>query len=593
MSLVVWLPLNGSIKNQGLNDVTVTNNGATINNSGKIGQCYQFGTAASDITLSANAMTSITTECSICFWIKILSWNTSYATFFQAGTASTAWTAYRFGFLRNNVNSTCCFTISNGSTASNANYLTPALELNTWYHIGLCYKTGHCLIYINGILYQDYTTSIVPAFSGITTIKIGRCTTGSNYQTNCLMNDFRIYDHCLSQKEVEELSKGLVLHYKFDNDSMGNLNILTGTYYNSYGPSLITDSNATNADGKWAAGSGGNGTFSVTIDPTCPVGIYSWNVLNNTSGNRDFQQGNQPYVSGQKYTTSFWAKGNGTCLYRSWNTTDGKAMFTKTWTLTSNWTYYTYTFTASAEMETDRCTFHLGVQGSASINICGMKMELGEKATIYSVAKNELGVLDKIYDSSGYGNHGTITGTITIESSSARYNLAIHMNNTSTSNHIECINDLPLPTDGITATFWLKAAKSTNHVIFAHPNFEFGTLNSLGYCCLTSSAGFDLTSFNNNEWNFIVVIRQESTYKLYINGSEVARNGANNYYIHNGTKMWLLNRNYNNSYAGNASISDFRIYATALTQNQILELYNTSSTIDNLGNVYAREVNEE
>lgn len=216
MSLQVWLPLNGNLNNQGLTNINAINNGATVNASGKIGSCYQFGTAASDITIPKEAMTSFTTEASVCFWIKILTWNTSYATFFQAGPASTAWTAYIFGLLRNNANSTCCFTISNGSSASNASYLTPPLDLNIWYHISLIYKTGHCLIYTNGQLYQDYTTSIVPNFSGITTIKLGRCTNGSSYQTNCQMNDFRIYNHALSKKEIEEISRGLFLHFKFD-----------------------------------------------------------------------------------------------------------------------------------------------------------------------------------------------------------------------------------------------------------------------------------------------------------------------------------------------------------------------------------------
>ena len=42
MSLQVWLPLNGTTENLGLSTVTVTNNGATVNTSGKIGSCYSF-----------------------------------------------------------------------------------------------------------------------------------------------------------------------------------------------------------------------------------------------------------------------------------------------------------------------------------------------------------------------------------------------------------------------------------------------------------------------------------------------------------------------------------------------------------------------
>jgi hypothetical protein len=36
-------------------------------------------------------------------------------------------------------------------------------------------------------------------------------------------------------------------------------------------------------------------------------------------------------------------------------------------------------------------------------------------------------------------------------------------------------------------------------------------------------------------------------------------------------------------------MADFRIYSTALTAEQVKELYNTSTTIDKNGNIYARE----
>lgn len=42
MALRVWLPLNGNLENKGLSNCTVTNNGATIDNSGKIGKTYLF-----------------------------------------------------------------------------------------------------------------------------------------------------------------------------------------------------------------------------------------------------------------------------------------------------------------------------------------------------------------------------------------------------------------------------------------------------------------------------------------------------------------------------------------------------------------------
>lgn len=42
MALRVWLPLNGTLENKGISNVTVTNNNVTIDNNGKIGKCYYF-----------------------------------------------------------------------------------------------------------------------------------------------------------------------------------------------------------------------------------------------------------------------------------------------------------------------------------------------------------------------------------------------------------------------------------------------------------------------------------------------------------------------------------------------------------------------
>jgi hypothetical protein len=59
-----------------------------------------------------------------------------------------------------------------------------------------------------------------------------------NYQLKGYLNDVRIYDHCLSPKEVKEISKGLVLHYKMDDKIATNL-VKNSTYniYNNYGVS--------------------------------------------------------------------------------------------------------------------------------------------------------------------------------------------------------------------------------------------------------------------------------------------------------------------------------------------------------------------
>ena len=512
---------------------------------------------------------------------------------------------------------------ADGSTAQeiwSADSFPTSTIYNTWHHLIMIRDNAdnkHGYFYLDGVRKE---LASIPTILNIATnanqMRIGSCGASYNpYYWTGKLNDFRLYNHALSKKEAEEIAKGLVLHYKLDNNGMSNPNILTGTYYNSYSSGLSAGTTARNIDGKWAGGSGGNGSFSVTEDTTCPVGKYSWNILNNTSGNRDFQQGDQPYISGQIYTTSFWAKGTGTCLYRSWNTTDGKQMFAKTWTLSTNWTYYTYTFTASAEMETDRCTFHLGVTGSSSISICGMKMELGNKATSYSLAVGEMTEENIIYDSSGYNNNGTIIGEIELNKDSPRYTVATYINspdpttNSVTGEYYISANCCLVTPAKISIAWWANPENgyggNISHAMWSttandiSSDYQVSAFNhrDTGFD-INSSDGVHLrlstSSFVKNEWHHYAVIYDGQTAKLYKDGMQqtsvaftVAKTlGTFTKILIGHSRAGGVHRKMKGKY------SDFRVYVTALTEEQILELYHTSGTIDNKGNIYARELVE-
>lgn len=186
-------------------------------------------------------------------------------------------------------------------------------------------------------------------------------------------------------------------------DNIGiNSNILLGTHTNNFTTNMAT---ANDRDkGIMSAGSGGNGTFSITQEDDLPVGIYSYNVVGNTSGNRDFQQGGIPYEAGKQYVGSWWAKGSGTCLYRSWDRTKSGQPMSTTFTLTDDWKYYCHTFTATQAMEDDDCTFHLGVTGNSTIHICGMKLEEGSVPTPWCLNENEDGYLSNKHGFIEIGN---------------------------------------------------------------------------------------------------------------------------------------------------------------------------------------------
>lgn len=215
MSLQVWLPLNGNINNYGLNgNIIIENNNSIINNNGKIGKCYNFNGIDSYFVLNNYNMNDLS-EYSISCWVKPVSTINGLFLVRKNGTHQIHISSNGFSF--RDTNNSTIRTIPFGN-----NFIA-----NEWCHICCVYRSGEIFLYQNGIQTQHNDSYYhINSKSNIdnTEIRIGRSQTSSNdVYYNGYINDFRIYDHALSFREVKELAKGLILHYKLDEILYNNL----------------------------------------------------------------------------------------------------------------------------------------------------------------------------------------------------------------------------------------------------------------------------------------------------------------------------------------------------------------------------------
>lgn len=147
-------------------------------------------------------------------------------------------------------------------------------------------------------------------------------------------------------------------------------------------------------DGTWWSTSGGNGVAEpVNLDKYPIPGILKGvRVKNNTNGgNKDLSQAIN-LVIGQRYTMSCWARvsstsdrPNVTLLIHSWTVNDTNKVLAKVIN-NKTWIKYSLTFTADAEKN----SIQFGQQGPGNIEICGMKLELGNVPTDWSLAMEDI-----------------------------------------------------------------------------------------------------------------------------------------------------------------------------------------------------------
>lgn len=556
MALQVWLPLNksGADKNQGLANINITST-ATYNTSGKLGGSYYFSGSSNRISFPSQSwmIPNDTNSISIAMWVKA----DSFSYIIAANTFECSLSSSSFMFRLGNGSSNT-FRIS----TSEITFTT-----GTWYHLCGTWNAENkkLAVYVNGELINEGTSTLTSYNNISSTINLV-------YNGSWNINDFRFYDHCLSPKEVKEISKGLVLHYPLN--SLVNPNLVKNSYF------------CTNMN---------NGTVEVVpnvgyVDNTAYYGSPAYHVFREgqtTIAYSEFQfifRANK-CVPGKQYCISFWVKkchsggnwGNIILDGLRWFKTGDNTTYTTsiTWNnrpsenLLNVWQYASFYFTFPVEC-TAYAYYYNTVGKDIDYYISKIKVEEGTVSTPWY----DYGITNNIvYDCSGYQNNGTISGSLSCSTDSPRYNKSCKFG-----------SGIIGTTSGFASAqsyaFWANVIDKTAQIVFVDGASKLGFGISSGYfLCNTEGGTSTVYSISNLTigWHHFAVVNN----LLYIDGVlQENRSDINNYWLYSGSMLEIGNRSNGTSYPWKGQISDFRVYATALSEEDIKELYNTSCIIN-------------
>ena len=595
MSLQIWLPLNGNLDNQGLSNVTINNHGATVDNNGKIGKCYSFNVRSNYITIPSF---SIPENFSICIWGK---WNSlnNWSRLLDFGSLANG-KGYGFLIANNSTTSDMMFDYECGSGSVDVKIGT--IVIDTWYHIAVTFQGTNIKIYLNGNLVKTVTSASPVGGHTLNYNYLGKSNWSADALLNGSINDFCIYDHCLSAKEVKEISKGLVCHYPLKSQyETGQVNKYSGD----------------TAEGKIGLGS------VMTVTKLSDERGYNYKVSYTGTGSSYWIMIYAPrfsFTPGKKYyysckircrkNLSFGIRAART--FNDWTTSAVGLIADGEWheyvvSQVINETFTRDGSTITCDPGLEIVSGDLSSSGHAySADFDIKDIQVIESDCYVPFIDNDM-VSNVVSDCSGYGNDGTTNGTIVWSDDSARYSGSYNFNGTgyvkNTSFNYNAIE--------MTISFWLKMPQTVTNQHFLFGTFDSFTGNGIGYwrdvgcnyynVILRSSAESSYVSLATsgltaNTWNYIAIVYTGTECILYVNGVENKRVT----YGKNGTianpVCYLGNSLFNNtpsSETDESSMSDFRIYATALSEEDIKSIYNVSASIDKTGILSCYEFSEK
>lgn len=600
--LVLHLPLTGDIHNQGLlEEETYRAQDLTYSDNGKLGKCLQFNGDPKQILSFVNIpkkKNNFTWAC----WIKQIN---RTSTVYQKTTQyvlSAGRDCGAIGFNIRIINGYLNIHLGSGedtdTTASTTNKSIniQELQLNIWYHICCTVDNESVNVYINGELVK---TSLLVDISyrsnsyGYFTIgKMGynnNNNTSAYFPFNGLIQDVRVYDTAISPRQIKEISKGLVCHYPLGevDGKIGGRNILRNS--KNLASLSLKDTLAkvertdTNCKLSLASGVASNSWYAIYTDFTI--------------------EKNQSYTASIEIETVNLVSGSKGCHFTaakippnsSWNDfakidfkTPGK---------------YHYTFNSG---DNTSVRIALGVQGDGNSNYViakNLKLEKGTSATDWTPApEDDASFYDNvIYDTSGYCNNGSVTDSTcpTWSSDTPRYKGSYVFNGNN--QYLKFQNPITSSSTDFTISCWVKFDDTTGNSTICTMRTAVG--NGIALFKIGNKIRFDDNAqftfsdytISANAWTHVVVTRLSSCKKLYVNGilKQTVNTVGDMKLISNVGTIGASSQGGDGiSNYLNGQLSDFRIYATALDNQTIEELYKVGASLDSSGNLYAYDFNE-
>lgn len=571
--LAVWYPLIKDNTNQSLVSSTISNS-ATLASDGKLGGCYK---ACKEKAITINYTITETDNFSYAFWFKLPSaiasvgkWQPflriSTISNGNAGDAIVQWASYN--------------QLKFYESSGHDQMLWQSLTYDVWHHLVVVHSPNKCKIYIDGELEtRDYTmTNLIKLRSG--NIELGW---GIDASAPVGFSDVRIYTHALSPKEVKEIAKGLVLHYPLNDAYVeGTSNLFSANL--TYGTNWDNSGSAT-----WSWDDN-------TIPKINNSVIYS--ISRTDAGNSAIGCGRCNLVAGKTYTASVYVYLSGNVdsnvfYVRSVNTNVSNLKYNndanpQKWPQ-NQWIRATATFTPSATYNNCYICTYLDYANSKRALTC-WQIEEKDHATPYTPnTRNET----TVYDCSGYQNNGTISGALSCRSDSPRYKTSTEF---SAGNYIQGSFEL---IEQSTIVFWLKKCFPSGYLSVCQvrkkqiksQSWYCGGKNS-SYVEYTMATSPGYSSFNipapYDGWHQYCLCRNNGIDTFYVDGVIV----KDNVLINNSSINEIIVGTISSSTSGTYLISDVRVYATALSEEDIKELYNTSAYVSDNGALLTYSVEE-